>query len=652
MPQWKADLPEHQARRDFVGRSAELEALRAVLAGRGPRVIHIYGIAGIGKSALLNAFAAEAQAAGAAVVRLDCRSMEPTEPGFLHGLCTAIGDCNGTDVGTVAARLGALGTTVVLTLDTCEVFRLMDTWLRQVFVPALTENVRVLCFGRERPLAAWQAGAGQGGLLQFLALDPLSEQEAVDLLAGLGVSGEGAARLARSTHGHPLALKLAAAACAERPGLLLEEAPLQHALDELTGMFLADVGDPATRQILEGVSVIRRTTISLLRAMFPAITAQDTYERLRRLPFVDGASDGLVIHDAVRDVIARSLRASDPSRYLDYQRAAWRRLRAETESAGRAELWRYTADMLYLVENPVVREAFFPSGTQQLAVEPARAQDGEALAKIVRSHEDEHAAEALLGWWRRLPQAFSVVRARDGQVIGLCCKLQSDMVEPDWLLEDPVTAQWSLHLTRRPLAGGERALFCRRWLSLGEGELPSDVQAAIWLDLKRTYMELRPGLRRVYLTVRDLLTYAPVAQRLGFAVLRGQEVDLDGAVYHSAVLDFGPDSVDGWLADLAAAELGMQRTPDLLDVEARELVFEDRRVRLTPLEFDVMHYLLAHRGKAVSRGELLRYVWGATYAGGSNVVDAVVYTLRRKLGGQARRLETVSRVGYRLRGSL
>ncbi|PKL94556.1 MAG: transcriptional regulator, partial [Gammaproteobacteria bacterium HGW-Gammaproteobacteria-8] len=127
------------------------------------------------------------------------------------------------------------------------------------------------------------------------------------------------------------------------------------------------------------------------------------------------------------------------------------------------------------------------------------------------------------------------------------------------------------------------------------------------------------------------------------------EVVLDGMTYHSAMLDFGPRSVDGWLADLAAAELGIAHLPELLDAAARELVLDDGRVGLTPLEFDLIHYLLAHPGKAISRGELLRYIWGAAYAGNSNVVDAVVCTLRRKLGEHARRLETVSGVGYRLR---
>jgi DNA-binding response OmpR family regulator len=41
-------------------------------------------------------------------------------------------------------------------------------------------------------------------------------------------------------------------------------------------------------------------------------------------------------------------------------------------------------------------------------------------------------------------------------------------------------------------------------------------------------------------------------------------------------------------------------------------------------------------------------VWGTDYTEGSNVVDAMVRTLRRKLGEDGRRIESVRGVGYRL----
>lgn len=631
----------------FVGRSEELAALGALLTPDGPKVTHLYGIAGIGKSSLLDVFVRQAWAKGVTVLKLDCRAMEPTPAGLFQELGSAIGTRT-EDLQEAITRMVDLGSQAIVVLDNYEVYRLMDTWLRQILVPALPERICLLCVGRERPLPAWRTIPGWHGHFRTMALGPLADSEAAALLHLSGVSANAAARIAHATHGHPLALRLAASAYAERPNLAFEELSLQQALEELTVMFLADVKDPVTRRALEACAVIRRVTASLLRALLPDLAPRDAYDRLRTLPFVDTADDGLLIHDAVREAIARSLHARDPQEFLSHQKSAWQQLLEEAQGVGRGELWRYTADMLYLIENPVVREAFFPSGTQSLAVEPARAGDDESIRSIVAAGEGRAATQHLLHWWRRRPDAFAVVRGRDEQVLGLCCKFVSHQVEQGWLKDDPITSQWREHLEQNPLADAEQALFCRRWLSLYEGEAPSDVQAAIWLDLKRSYMELRPKLRRVYLTVKDIASYGPVAIRLGFQVLEDRAVQLDGATYHSAVLDFGPASVDGWLASLAAAELGIEQS-SLLDSDARELVMDGVRTALTPLEFGVIRYLSEHEGHAVSRADLLRHVWDTHYYGGSNVVDTVVRSLRRKLGRRARHIETVTGVGYRFR---
>jgi hypothetical protein len=631
----------------FVGRSEELAALGALLAPDGPRVIHLYGIAGIGKSSLLHVFISQARSKGATLLKLDCRAMEPTPAGFFRELSHALG-VSIADLQEAVNSMEGRSTQVIVVLDNYEVYRLMDTWLRQVLVPALPDRICLLCAGRERPLSAWRVIPDWQGHFRAMALGPLPDTEAADLLHHSGVPANAAVRIAHATHGHPLALRLAASAYAERPNLAFEEISLQQALEELSMMFLADVKDPLTRRALEACAVIRRVTVSLLRALLPDLAPRDAYDRLQTLPFVETADDGLLIHDAVREAIARSLHARDPREFLIHQKAAWQQLLEETQGAGRSELWRYTADMLYLIENPVVREAFFPSGTQSLAVEPAKAGDDDSIRNIVEAGEGSAAMQHLLLWWRRRPDAFAVVRGRDQQVLGLCCKFVSDQVEQGWLRDDPVTAQWLAHLEQNPMAQAEQALFCRRWLSLDDGEAPSDVQAAIWLDLKRSYMELRPKLRRVYLTVQDLALYGPVASRLGFQVLENRAVQLDGATYHSAVLDFGAASVDGWLAALAAAELGIEQV-SLLDSAARELVVDGVRIALTPLEFGVIRCLSEHEGKAVSRTDLLRNVWDTHYFGGSNVVDTVVRSLRRKLGRHARSIETVTGVGYRFR---
>lgn len=123
---------------------------------------------------------------------------------------------------------------------------------------------------------------------------------------------------------------------------------------------------------------------------------------------------------------------------------------------------------------------------------------------------------------------------------------------------------------------------------------------------------------------------------------------MDDTVYHMGVLDMGPASVDGWLAGLVAAELGVEEG-GILDIDARELVLDGQRTALTRLEFGVIHYLYQHAGKAVSRASLIENVWGDSGDGGSNVIDTVVLSLRKKLGEKASVVETVRGVGYRFR---
>jgi len=148
--------------------------------------------------------------------------------------------------------------------------------------------------------------------------------------------------------------------------------------------------------------------------------------------------------------------------------------------------------------------------------------------------------------------------------------------------------------------------------------------------------------------MRDLPSYGAVAHRLGFEVLPDRTVALDGHIHHTAMLDFGPSSVDGWLARLVAVEMGVVEG-ELLDTAARELVVQGRRIALTKLEFGVMELLERRSGEAVSRVALLESVWGQTFDGGSNVVDVVIRGLRKKLGDKSRAIQTGQGVGYRLR---
>ena len=641
------DILIQRATDTFVGRADELKALCGLLDAR-PRVAFVTGIAGIGKSTLLDEFANQARKRSAVVVGLDCQSVEPTERGFIDGLSLAIGGRPGM-VARVAERLGSLADRVVLTLDNYEAFRLMDTWLRQVFIPALPENVRVVLVGRDAPSISWLISPGWQDLVRSIVLEPLSESEATELLVRSGAEPEAASQINRYAHGHPLALQLAARLGADRrrPDDVMSAPGFQRVVEELTRSYLADVDDPVTRRALDAASVVRRITLSLIQVMLPDAAPQDAFERLRSLPFVKSERDGLRLHDLVHQAVGSSLRAVDPNRYQEYRRAAWRQLSTEARRTSLQELWRYTADLLYLIENPVVREAFFPTDSPQYGVAPARPDDASEILSLTRLHESNEAAALIASYWEQVPHCFQVARDNTNQVVGFYLMFDPALIDSSLLPRDPILEQWWNHIRIEPVPDKQQVLFLRRWLDREQGEKPCPVQAACWLDIKRLYMEMRPHLRRVYLCLEDLATYAPVALKLGFKPI-GEGVEIGRSLYSSAFLDFGPLSVDGWLAGLAAAELGIDEQ-EPYDRQAHELVFGDNRIKLTKLEFEVFVYLYQRKGKAVTRAALIEDVWGWKQTG-SNVIEAVVRSLRKKLGTRAATIETIRGSGYRFRG--
>ena len=86
-----------------------------------------------------------------------------------------------------------------------------------------------------------------------------------------------------------------------------------------------------------------------------------------------------------------------------------------------------------------------------------------------------------------------------------------------------------------------------------------------------------------------------------------------------------------------------------LDVGRRIVERAGQRIDLSPKEFDLLRALVEARGRTVTRTELLEVVWGIRFDPGTNVVDALVARLRRRVDRKGIPLiETVVGEGYRL----
>jgi two-component system, OmpR family, KDP operon response regulator KdpE len=91
-----------------------------------------------------------------------------------------------------------------------------------------------------------------------------------------------------------------------------------------------------------------------------------------------------------------------------------------------------------------------------------------------------------------------------------------------------------------------------------------------------------------------------------------------------------------------------------LDPVRREVYKAGNFVHLTPKEFDLLHYLMAHADLPITHGRLLNAVWGPEYGGEVEYLRAFVHQLRKKIeddSSNPKYLLTDMKLGYRFRES-
>jgi len=109
----------------------------------------------------------------------------------------------------------------------------------------------------------------------------------------------------------------------------------------------------------------------------------------------------------------------------------------------------------------------------------------------------------------------------------------------------------------------------------------------------------------------------------------------------------------------AVLRRGSAKEPDLdkdvlqiedlrIDPLRREVQIGESVVEIRTQEFDLLYTLARHRGIVLTRDQLLDQAWGYDYYGNTRTVDVHIGHLRKKLAGSRVKIETVTKVGYKL----
>lgn len=84
--------------------------------------------------------------------------------------------------------------------------------------------------------------------------------------------------------------------------------------------------------------------------------------------------------------------------------------------------------------------------------------------------------------------------------------------------------------------------------------------------------------------------------------------------------------------------------PLMLDTKSARVTVDGNSIKLTSLEFRLLSYLMHHKGRVVSRTELVEHLYDQDFDRDSNTIEVFVGRLRKKLGADV--LKTVRGLGY------
>ena len=88
--------------------------------------------------------------------------------------------------------------------------------------------------------------------------------------------------------------------------------------------------------------------------------------------------------------------------------------------------------------------------------------------------------------------------------------------------------------------------------------------------------------------------------------------------------------------------------PVTLDVVAKTVHYNDRLVHVTAKEFQLLEYLIMHRGEVLSKDQLLDHVWADDARVQHNTVETFIANLRKKIGPGEDIIQTVRGYGYKI----
>ena len=550
-------------RQQWVGREAELKLFRSVIKAEELKaeelpvcLLYVYGPGGVGKTTLLNAFAAICEERAARTIRLDGRGLEPTPDAFLAALGDAL-HVNRDD--NPLNCLQSLSSPVLLFVDTYEALEGLDGWMREVFLPCLPENALVVLSGRLPPTPGWRGEAGWQQMMRTIPLRNLSPDESCAYLLQHAIPPDQHHAILEFTHGYPLALSLVADVFAQKGSVRFDVDEAQNVVQALLERLLQKAPDADHRAALETCALVHLTTEGLLAELNPDMDAPALFQWLRELSFMETGWRGLFPHDVAREALLADLRWRNPERYADLHRRARDYYTLRLNKTQGQEQQRILMDYIFLHrDNAIVRSAFQWQESAAYA-EAARPEDWPALVAMTAKHEGSDSAR-ILEQWLTLPTQKTIVfrealeARKAAEPLGFLMIVLLDKASAVERRMDPALDAACAYLERNaPLRPGETALYYRFWMVRDTYQDVCPIQSLIVVNMVRHDLTT-PNLAFTFFPCRDFDFWAPVLAYAQKQPLHEADFTVDGRQYGVFGHDWRALPATVWMSILAEQE--------------------------------------------------------------------------------------------------
>jgi hypothetical protein len=543
-------------RQEWVGRTTELAWFQeALTAPAWPfPVWMVTGPPGIGKTALLQGYAQLCREAGIPIVEVDARTLDAQPIAFLQALQPLLREAQNGSSGSPRA---------VFLLDHYEQLMSIDLWLRNTFFPQLPQSMLLLLASRDPPSRIWPGDPGWSSLIFLIRLGSLRREEASDYLEKRGIPKERKPPIMEFAHGHPLALRLTADWALQHPDQPFHPMAAPEVVQALRELFCPQIPGPAHRAALEACAVVRALTEDLLSDLLDSPEdARELFAWLQRLPFVESRPQGLVLDDAVREVLGADLCWRNPDRFVELHRRIRSAYIHRLQYGPRAWQPRFLLDCIYLHRtNPKLRPFLRWETVGSMWADRLREEDVPQLVAMVERHEGQASAALAAGWLKQQPQGVTVFRASDGEVHGFLLWITLYSTGPEDPLWDPATQAARAYLEQEaPLRPGERATLFRFWMARESYQAVSEVQTLCFICAVQHHLST-PGLAFLFFPCADPEFWEPVFAYMGMKRIPAADFEVEGRRYGVHGHDWRVMPAVAWLSWMAEQEVSFEPRP-------------------------------------------------------------------------------------------